>query len=312
MVTLAGSTTQPGCERPDLWLLFRSLIRRRVCFSSIINLYHPQSGEMSPQELGAFCMVSIRPYGSKPSDDDDTIRLPDGRVMEHHVVIFDYNAGGGERAINSQASATTEACLSVIMIEEDNQGLDIKGACGGRWGLNSDNCCSDLKCADHLGALDTWVNPSPARSPQSVLKMKKSLAITDLPRFWGAAKHGKWLIDAVRRLRHVPFAQSGCLTVRTAAVAAARNLSPRGGRPPQSQLDPRRGRAAGQDRGRGAAGGAHEEGADGQGQAEAAAARGAHRQRIGRCRAEGQLGQLLPPDRGVPGAAKRFFLSVVF
>jgi len=166
-----------------------------VC-STIANLYHPQSGEMCPQELGAFVMVAIRPHGSKPTDNADTICVEPGRVMEYHVVIFDYNAGGGERAINTQSSGTTEACLALIMINERDMGLDMS-KCGDKETLISDNCCPDLKCADHMGALDTWVNPDATASPQDVLRMKKDLAIRNFVRAWGAAKHGKDHVDAV-------------------------------------------------------------------------------------------------------------------
>jgi hypothetical protein len=66
---------------------------------------------MTPQEIGAFIAVMARPFGSMPTDDTDMIVDENVRVKSHHIVLFDYNPGGGERAIKSQAAPATGACM---------------------------------------------------------------------------------------------------------------------------------------------------------------------------------------------------------
>ena len=162
---------------------------------TICNTFNPQSSEMTPQEIGAFIAVTCRPFGSKPDDGPETKRDADGRVKEWHVVLYDYNPGGGERAINTQSAVTGHACLVLIWQHERRCGIDI-AACGHTWKLISDNCCADLKCADHFGALDTFVNPSPDTSVPEVLALQQSLDIHHIVRGYVAAKHGKHEVDS--------------------------------------------------------------------------------------------------------------------
>jgi len=162
----------------------------------LANTFSPQSSEMSPQEIGAFCCVSTRPFGSKRSDNDQTIRDQHGRVEENHVILFDYNPGGGERAICSQASCTTDACLAMILERELDDGLDMS-KCGHTLRMLSDNCCADLKCADHFGALDSWVNPERGHSPTNVHRVKMALGIRTIIRGHGCREHGKDKCDTL-------------------------------------------------------------------------------------------------------------------
>ena len=99
------------------------------------------SGEMSPQEIGAFTAVIVRAYGSIRSDNADTVLDVDGRVKERHLVMFNYNAGGGEKAINSQVAPTTESCMDIIMQFEYERGLDM-ALMEFLFKLISDNCCA--------------------------------------------------------------------------------------------------------------------------------------------------------------------------
>eukprot|EP01043_Picozoa_sp_COSAG02_P090956 COSAG02_NODE_27743_length_603_cov_1.204365_1_plen_160_part_10 len=135
-----------------------------------------------------------------PCDNADTIVDEDGRVKSHHIVMFDYNPGGGERAINSQAAPTTEASMVKIMMYESQRGLDMI-RCGRTMRLNSDNCCADLKCADHFGALDSWVNPRPVpyvgNEIDAIDALKAKLGLEEIVRGHGAAEHGKFEGDQV-------------------------------------------------------------------------------------------------------------------
>ena len=163
---------------------------------TIANMHHNQSSEMSPQQIGAFIAVVTRPFGSIPSDDGDTIKDEFGVVKEHHIVLFDYNSGTGSLAVNSQKSPCAEACLSLIMLFESGRGLDM-AKCDELLTLMSDNCCADLKCADHFGHLETWVNPDSDASPEEVFELKKKLCIKNLIRLYGLAMHGKYEGDGV-------------------------------------------------------------------------------------------------------------------
>ena len=179
----------------------------------IANLFHNQSSEMSPQEIGAFIAVITRPFGSKPSDDDATVRDGDGRVKEYHTVLFDYIAGASDHAINTQAAPTTEACIGIILAFEEAAGLQAD-RCDSLLAITSDNCTADLKCADHFAALSTWANLDPETTTPALLRVKQSLGFKTIRRVYGTEYHGKYEGDHVAT-------ESGVEADKMSLIAAA-------------------------------------------------------------------------------------------
>ena len=126
---------------------------------SIMEIFHTQSGEMCPQEIGCFIAVITRDW-QEGYDSAETILNDDGRVEEHQVVFFDFNSGGSTGAdlgsIANQGAVTTEACMQIILLlHYVRKGYKFTY---GQIVFISDNCTDQLKCASHFAALDSWVN----------------------------------------------------------------------------------------------------------------------------------------------------------
>ena len=138
------------------------------------ELYQQMGSEICPSEVGGMAVVVTRPWQAG-YDDDDIPLNSDGMVEEHHVVMFDFGKDP-TLFVTNQKAPVTEACFDLIILRHylpngydfDQHGIGMPDATGGFLSLISDRCACQFLCADHFGAMMTWVNPGHSPNTRGV------------------------------------------------------------------------------------------------------------------------------------------------